>query len=135
MKIVWICILLLVSSSAICQERNFNIPDSVLKKFLTDTLFFSQLSNNQPSPKSWTRRGITNYGDVYSLPLDNMPCIVPVENSSQRMPNFGKMSGFNIDPGIYFVPGMEFKHLYWEKLYNRPNEWKLIPKKKSLPLK
>src|SRR5688572_18243304 len=101
MKIVWVSILLLISSPVICQEKNNKIPDSVLNKFLADTSFkFNQLSNIQPGPKSWTRIGTSPYGDVYSLPLDNMPCIVPGENPSQRMPNFGLNLGFT-DPGIY----------------------------------
>ena|SRR5688572_8620109 len=133
MKIVWVCILLLVFSPAVCQEKLFTIPDSVLKKFLADTVSLAQLTNNHSSQKTWTKIGHTAYGDVYAMPLDNMPCIIPGENPAQRMPNLGKSFKLNIDPGIYVVPG--FKFLYTEKSKSRPDRLKVIPKKKSKPFK
>jgi hypothetical protein len=128
MKIVWFCILLLASSPAISQERNYKLTDSVFKKFLADTVFYFNQVNNQSSSKSWTRIGTTTYGVVYALPLDNMPCIVPGENPSQRMPNYGLNLGY-MDPGIY-------KDRF-RKMLTQPNDsykLKLIPKKKSSPL-
>ena len=129
MKIVWVCVLLFFTSPALCQETNNKIPEALLKKLLEDTTLNQfPYSYNNSIPKSWTRIDSISFGTVYALPLDNMPCIVPGENPSQRMPNFGQNLR-NLDPGIYLdryrLPESD----------DRSNKLRLIPKKKSPPFK
>ena len=131
MKIVWVCVLLVFSSPAFCQETHNKLPEALLKKLLEDTTVnpFSY-SKYHSMQRGWTRIDSTSMGTVYALPLDNMPCIVPGENPSQRMPNFGKNLGY-IDPGIYM---QRFRNSIPES--NKvPYKLKRIPKKKSAPLK
>ena len=52
--------------------------------------------------KKWKKVGESHLGDIYELPQDRMPCIVPNMELHRQMPNWGgELLEKPIDPEIY----------------------------------
>ena len=100
MKAAFIIAAILCSTQASSQKLKQLEPSLLdsIKVSLPKGGLKMQLSNK----KTWKKIGESHLGDIYELPVDRMPCIVPNMELYRQMPNRGQeLLERPIDPNIY----------------------------------
>jgi hypothetical protein len=110
MKLICLSAVCLLSLSGLSQSDSSFFD---LKKHLQSknqkVISLMPLQRNVPGKKVPIQflKDIVNssrYGYVYTLPQDNMPCIVPDMRLYQNMPNIARKEDLTIDTQIHIVP-------------------------------
>lgn len=106
MKIQWLFIIILAPAWVTGQQKDVQ-PD-----FVPSLPFHKYLNLTSPSSVGLLPQAKFSHktpkGSIYTLPIDNMPCLVPDMGYTKRMPNTkpGKPSPYmpNVYPKYYVIP-------------------------------
>jgi len=118
MKLFCLSVVLFLSASAHGQNDTtfFNLKKHLQKKnppkLSVKPFIPKQIQVNTASSSLFRNKiGTSNYGLVYALPQDNMPCIAPDTSQFQTMPNAATNQILRqpIDPSIYIVKRFKSK--------------------------